>query len=159
MTKLDCNVKNCLHNSDNHCCKQAIIVDGSKAKDCCDTCCGSFDENKDGASHNLFKTPESRLEVDCEAVNCVYNRDRHCEAEHIGIAGEKGRILQGMDADVIVLDGNPLEAIGNIRKIRFVFQGKQYWSNEMLQGFLKEAGRLKQEEIEIITTREGKPLF
>lgn len=80
-------------------------------------------------------------------------------AEHIGIAGEKGRILQGMDADVIVLDGNPLEAIGNIRKIRFVFQGKQYWSNEMLQGFLKEAGRLKQEEIEIITTREGKPLF
>ena len=64
-----------------------------------------------------------------------------------------------MDADVIVLDGNPLEAIGNIRKIRFVFQGKQYWSNEMLQGFLKEAGRLKQEEIEIITTREGKPLF
>jgi len=88
MTKLDCNVKNCLHNSDNHCCKQAIIVDGSKAKDCCDTCCGSFDENKDGAFHNLFKTPESRLEVDCEAVNCVYNMDRHCEAEHIGIAGD-----------------------------------------------------------------------
>ena len=77
MTKLDCNVTSCLHNADNCCCKQAIIVDGQDAKDKQETCCGSFDENRDGAFHNLFKTPESRLEVDCEAVKCVYNEDRH----------------------------------------------------------------------------------
>ena len=85
MTKLDCNVTSCLHNADNCCCKQAIIVDGQDAKDKQETCCGSFDENRDGAFHNLFKTPESRLEVDCEAVKCVYNEDT---AEHIGIAGD-----------------------------------------------------------------------
>ena len=28
MTKLECNVTNCLHNADNCCCKQAIMVDG-----------------------------------------------------------------------------------------------------------------------------------
>lgn len=88
MTKLDCTVKSCLHNSENCCCKNAIIVEGSDAKDSQDTCCGSFDENKDGAFHNMFKTPESKLEVDCEAVKCIYNTDHHCSAEHIGIAGD-----------------------------------------------------------------------
>lgn len=91
MTTLDCNVTSCLHNADNCCCKTAIIVDGSEAREKCDTCCGSFDENKDGAFQNLFKTPEKKLEVDCEAVNCVYNEGRHCVAEHIGIAGDGAR--------------------------------------------------------------------
>ena len=49
---------------------------------------GSFDEKKEGAFQNLFKTPETRLEVDREAVNCVYNEDRRCKAEHIGITGD-----------------------------------------------------------------------
>lgn len=88
MTKLECSVTNCLHNSDHCCCKQAIIVDGHEAKDKCETCCGSFDENREGFFKNVFKTPESRLEVDCEAVKCVYNENRHCVAEHIGIAGD-----------------------------------------------------------------------
>lgn len=88
MTNLQCSVKSCLHNSDNRCCKQAIIVDGSSAKQAHETCCGSFDQNKDGAFQNLFKTPETRLEVDCEAVNCVYNEDRRCKASQIGISGD-----------------------------------------------------------------------
>lgn len=87
MTKLDCNVKNCLHNADNCCCKQTIIVDGHQAKETHETCCGSFDENKDGSFRNLFQTPESKLEVDCEATSCKFNEDRHCSAEHIGISG------------------------------------------------------------------------
>ncbi len=88
MTRLECTVTNCLHNSENHCCKQAIIVDGAEAKDNYETCCGSFDQNKEGSYKNLFKTPENRLEIDCEAVNCIYNSDRHCEAERIGIVGD-----------------------------------------------------------------------
>ncbi|MEG0215672.1 MAG: DUF1540 domain-containing protein [Hungatella sp.] len=88
MTTLDCNVKNCLHNADSCCCKQAIIVDGQDAKETCETYCGSFDENKEGAFQNMFKSPESKLEVDCEAMKCVYNENRHCSADHIGIAGD-----------------------------------------------------------------------
>jgi len=88
MTNLECSVKNCIHNSDNRCCKQAIIVDGSNAKETYETCCGSFDQNKAGMFKNLFRTPETRLEIDCEAVNCVYNEDRRCKAEKIGITGD-----------------------------------------------------------------------
>ncbi len=52
------------------------------------TCCGSFDENKGGLFKNVFKTPESSLSVDCEAVQCIYNDNRHCAAAKIGIAGD-----------------------------------------------------------------------
>ena len=43
MTKLECSVKNCMHNSDNYCCKSAILVDGHEAVKPNDTCCASFD--------------------------------------------------------------------------------------------------------------------
>lgn len=88
MTKLECSVTNCLHNADKCCCKQAIIVDGKAAGDKDETCCGSFDENKDGSFKNIFKSPEHKLEIDCEAIECIYNEGRHCEAEHIAIAGD-----------------------------------------------------------------------
>lgn len=88
MTNLGCTVSTCLHNSDNLCCKQTIIVDGMSAMNAQGTCCGSFDENKGGSFQNIFKTPESRLEVDCEAVQCVYNENRHCSADHIDISGD-----------------------------------------------------------------------
>ena len=64
MTKLECNVTNCLHNADNCCCKQSIMVDGHDAKKKEQTCCGSFDENKGGLFKNVFKTPESSLSVE-----------------------------------------------------------------------------------------------
>ena len=38
MTKLECSVKNCVHNADNCCCKAAIAVDGNKAVDSEQTC-------------------------------------------------------------------------------------------------------------------------
>ena len=87
MTKLECSVKTCEHNADNCCCKAAIAVDGAKAKNVDDTCCASFDENRGGVFTNLFKTPETRLEVACDAVKCVYNEDQRCAAEHISISG------------------------------------------------------------------------
>ena len=80
MTKLECDVTNCLHNADHCCCKQSILVDGHDAKEKEQTCCGSFDENKGGLFKNVFKTPESSLSVDCEAVQCIYNDNRHCTA-------------------------------------------------------------------------------
>lgn len=88
MTSLECSVTNCMHNADHRCCKQAIVVDGHEAKEKEETCCGSFDENRDGFFKNIFKSPENRLEIDCEASNCIYNEGRHCHADKIGIRGE-----------------------------------------------------------------------
>ena len=93
MTKLDCNVTNCLHNADNCCCRRAISVEGDKAKKSSDTCCGSFEENRGGLFKNLFKTPETRLQVDCDVLNCLYNDDHQCRAERISILGDGARAV------------------------------------------------------------------
>ena len=45
MTKLDCTVTTCVHNAEKCCCKNTILVEGAQARNCCDTCCGSFEEN------------------------------------------------------------------------------------------------------------------
>lgn len=71
-------------------------------------------------------------------------------AQHMGIEKEKGRILPGMDADLVLLEGNPLEEIGNVRRIRRVFQGTRSWDKEALQQFLSAVSKLKKEEIEFI---------
>ena len=71
-------------------------------------------------------------------------------AEYIGISDQKGKLLPGLDSDLIVLEENPLEAVGAVRKIRMVFQGENVWDKETLDGFLKAAGKLTQEEIEFI---------
>lgn len=91
MTRLDCNVTNCLHNADNCCCRREITVEGVQAKNCCDTCCGSFDEKKEWSFKNLFKSPESRLEIQCDAQNCVYNENRLCIAERVDITGANAK--------------------------------------------------------------------
>lgn len=88
MTRLKCSVKTCVHNSDQCCCKGAITVDGYQASAAEDTCCASFDENKGGMFTNLFKTPEDRLEVSCDARNCTYNDSCRCSAQAIDICGD-----------------------------------------------------------------------
>ena len=103
MTKLDCSVTGCMHNAENCCCKNTILVEGKTAQDKCDTCCGSFDEKKGGTFRNLFKTPENRLEVECEATNCVYNTDRRCSAEHIVRTGFKRRSVPSAAAAGVIL--------------------------------------------------------
>ena len=37
MTKLDCSVTGCMHNAENCCCKNTILVEGKTAQDKCDT--------------------------------------------------------------------------------------------------------------------------
>ena len=75
------------------CCKRGILVEGSGAKDSCDTCCGSFEENRGGMFKNLFKTPEDRLQVDCDVMNCLYNDDHLCRAEQIVVRGDGARAV------------------------------------------------------------------
>lgn len=79
-------------------------------------------------------------------------------AVHMGIADHKGRIREGMDADLIVLEKNPLEQVGHVRTIRYVMQGRQLWDQAELQQMLKKVGKIKKEEVEFITDENGKPL-
>ena len=46
-------------------------------------------------------------------------------AEHMGIVHQKGKLLPGMDSDLVILGGNPLEDIGNIRKGQTCIPGRE----------------------------------
>lgn len=86
MTFLDCSVTGCVYNEDRCCCKGDIKVEGSNAKRNDETCCGSFKEQRNGAS-NVEGRISKLVDVACEACNCKFNEDKRCSAEHIGIAG------------------------------------------------------------------------
>lgn len=87
MPALDCNVQTCLYNDCNLCCKNTIEVDGAQAhtSDC--TCCDSYRERQKDSYSNSVGEPRRPTNVVCEAVTCVYNENRICSAEQIGIVG------------------------------------------------------------------------
>lgn len=92
MPVLRCNVKTCLHNEDEYCCKGKILVEGENATSARATCCSSFDERTGETFKNRYETPDTHLAVSCEAVNCIYNKKKKCVAEHITISGNQASI-------------------------------------------------------------------
>lgn len=87
MTFLDCTVTGCVYNADRCCCKGDILVEGKNAERTEETCCGSFKERGSDSSQNAVGRMSREIEVACEACGCIYNKDRECTAEHIGIVG------------------------------------------------------------------------
>lgn len=87
MAKLDCSVQNCLYNKECCCCKGDIMVGGKHAKNGSDTCCESFSERKADSYVSALDHPSKTISVDCEAVNCLYNSNYKCTAEHVDISG------------------------------------------------------------------------
>lgn len=95
MPALKCDVKSCVHNSDNKCCLDSIQVEGSHAEKPDSTACGSFKLRSDRGATNSFGTatnsnsqPSEHVTVDCKAQKCVYNSECKCTARDIGIHGQ-----------------------------------------------------------------------
>lgn len=87
MTFLDCSVTGCVYNADRCCCKGDIKVEGEEAKSNDETCCGSFKERTEDNASNAAGRISKIIDVTCEACNCMFNEEKKCSAEHIGIAG------------------------------------------------------------------------
>ena len=92
MTLLDCNVVNCAYNEDNSCKRSEITVQGTDARKNPETCCGSIEKmgcgcTKDGATNTTSCNCKKNTQVACEAVECVYNKEKECTAGSINIAG------------------------------------------------------------------------
>jgi hypothetical protein len=87
MVCLECNAKNCVHNTDNCCCKNEIQVAGDHACRRDETCCESFDERRGDRFTNKVEQPAHVIDVKCTATNCIYNEGSKCNANHISISG------------------------------------------------------------------------
>lgn len=87
MPLLDCSVENCVYNKRECCCRGEIEVDGRDARVTEDTCCKSFEEQRGESYTSATEHPCQTIDVACEAVDCIYNKDCKCDARHIGIAG------------------------------------------------------------------------
>ena len=71
-------------------------------------------------------------------------------ALHIGIEGSKGILAAGMDADIVILNGNPLADINNTRKIEAVLQNGKLYNRASLDTMLNHVMNMKPNELEII---------
>jgi len=96
MTRLSCSVENCANNQNHQCCLAAIQVEGTRATSSVETICDSYISQKGG--QNLTQDPNDVLNVFCKAQQCIYNREGHCGADSIGIAGS-GRSLSAHDTE------------------------------------------------------------
>ena len=87
MTQLKCSAQTCMYNENHYCSKGDIMVEGKNASDSTGTYCASFKERTDANATNSVGHPSKNIEVDCQAVKCVYNKECKCTAKEIGIAG------------------------------------------------------------------------
>ncbi len=87
MPNLDCTVTTCTYNVDEYCAKGAILVAGEDAKQPRETCCSSFEDKKTCGCTNSSRMVDHQVKVECEAVDCIFNEAKMCNAGQIGIAG------------------------------------------------------------------------
>ncbi|MCH5250752.1 MAG: DUF1540 domain-containing protein [Lachnospiraceae bacterium] len=87
MALLKCGVENCCYNEEACCCKGDIMVGGQHADTSRDTCCESFSQRKDDSYTSSLNHPSLTISIDCEAINCMYNSNYRCHAEHVDIKG------------------------------------------------------------------------
>lgn len=58
-------------------------------------------------------------------------------AAYLGILGQRATIEPGKDADLLLLEANPLENISNTRLVAGVMKGQHWFSKAELKGFLE----------------------
>lgn len=95
MSQLDCTVTNCTYNKVDCCCKGDILVGGTHADCDEDTCCESFSERSFDSYSSSIEHPSKTINIDCEAINCAYNSNYKCVADHVDICGSNAHAPSG----------------------------------------------------------------
>ena len=89
MPKIKCFVKKCTYNNDQKCTRKNIDVESTDSVVKDETYCESFvplsemTMNYEFASFDGKKT--DNVDVYCNAINCVYEKNQRCYADHIQI--------------------------------------------------------------------------
>ena len=92
MNKVECNVDNCSHFSNNYCGLDQIKVDGPAAKEKYQTCCLSFDKKQLSMSNSSASGSAASIQtgISCMAENCVHNCSSKCDADTISVGCSAG---------------------------------------------------------------------
>ena len=75
-------------------------------------------------------------------------------ALHLGIEDKKGKLAKGFDADMLILNGNPLLDISNVSKIEAVIKGGRLFERLELDTMLAEARNLKDQDVVSIYSKQ-----
>ena len=87
MAEIKCTVTNCYFNKRLGCTAPSVSVEGKKALESRSTSCDTFIEQKPGIRSSVNE-PLANSEIECKAVNCLYNESERCEANEIIINGK-----------------------------------------------------------------------
>jgi len=89
-SNLSCDVIHCSSNAEHCCCRSEIHIGGTAARCSKDTRCDSFTGIPQGATNDVgYRHPNQQISITCDAVNCVYNEDRRCEAPSVSVTNCK----------------------------------------------------------------------
>jgi hypothetical protein len=90
MAKINCKVTNCSHNQSGECYANCIDIVGSSAKKECDTCCGSFLDNRHYSelTNNTLSMGSCDC-LKCTVETCTYNENRLCSLDQIQVGGQR----------------------------------------------------------------------
>ena len=106
MPELKCTVQTCVHNKQFLCDLDMIEVGGSDAKTARETCCDSFQERKGDTYANIAEGTASDLtQIDCKAVECMYNQDCKCHAGKISVEGSNACQCEGTECATFSCQG------------------------------------------------------
>lgn len=87
MPELKCTVQTCLHNKQFYCDLDEIQVAGDSARTAEQTSCGSFVERKGDQYSDVTGEASATSNIDCKAVECMYNDSCRCHAGKISVEG------------------------------------------------------------------------
>lgn len=111
---LSCSAENCVHNMNGLCSANKIHVAGISAVSSGDTECSTFAEkgfvnavtnmfnmNIPGEIRQLFSNDNIAMspKIECDAVRCVYNSDRHCVADSVQVMGIHAKSSDGTQCE------------------------------------------------------------
>lgn len=87
MPELKCTVQTCVHNKEFYCDLDKIQVGGDRARRAEETSCDSFQERKGDSYSNITGHADPTSNIDCKAVECMYNDQCKCHAGKISVEG------------------------------------------------------------------------
>jgi quinoprotein glucose dehydrogenase len=101
--------------------RQGLATSGLKMVFGTDAVAGAHGRNAEELVYRVQKGGQTPMDAVVSATSLA--------AESLGLGGEIGSIAPGMQADLIAVDGNPLEDITALRRVVFVMKGGKIYKN------------------------------